>query len=585
MLKKNKIAIEKNRGQVLLIATMLFLAISLAVIFGVARPLATHLRASSNYVASMQGYQTAETLNDDAFYRLNKGLTLPSTLTLALNGATSTAVVTDNGNYKEIVSEGVSNNITRSIRSILFKGVGVAFNYGVQVGQGGFEMANNAGVNGNVYANGNITGGFVTGSAVAANSAALTEDQINNSPTTPPNSINFRNATASQDFAQSFQVSTTSPINKVRFYIRKVGSPATASIMLMTDNNGSPSTTNLLTTNGTLNNNQVTTNFGWVEVVLPSNPELDEGETYWLVIKNTGTSASAYYTIGANTAYSNGVAKVGLLGGTWNNTSPSGLDGYFSVYLGGLTSTINDVDIGGDAWAHTISGGSITGTKYCQTGTGCNTTRPDPTPEGFPISDANIEEWKELAEDGGTISGNYAPTSSASTLGPKKITGNMILPGGHTLTLSGAVWVEGTITMSNNNIVRLVSSYGGNSGILISDGRISLDNNVDFYGSGVSGSNILLLTTSACPNDTGCSGNDALEISNNAGATGNNIIFNAQKGTLHFANNAGAKEATANLIRMSNNAVVTYESGLANVNFSSGPGGAWSVQSWKEIAE
>ena len=68
-------------------------------------------------------------------------------------------------------------------------------------------------------------------------------------------------------------------------------------------------------------------------------------------------------------------------------------------------------------------------------------------------------------------------------------------------------------------------------------------------------------------------------MGNNAGA----VIINAQKGSVRFSNNSGAKEAVANKLELENNATITYESGLADVNFSSGPSGGWDIISWKEI--
>ncbi|KKT91018.1 MAG: hypothetical protein UW93_C0014G0001, partial [Parcubacteria group bacterium GW2011_GWC1_45_13] len=44
-----------------------------------------------------------------------------------------------------------------------------------------------------------------------------------------------------------------------------------------------------------------------------------------------------------------------------------------------------------------------------------------------------------------------------------------------------------------------------------------------------------------------------------------------------------AKEATAYGIILNNEAIITYESGLANVNFYSGPSGGWNIESWAEV--
>lgn len=137
----------------------------------------------------------------------------------------------------------------------------------------------------------------------------------------------------------------------------------------------------------------------------------------------------------------------------------------------------------------------------------------------------------------------------------------------------------GNIIVDNGATVRLPASYGTASGIVVSDGRVSIGNNSNFSGSGQTGSYIMVLTTSDCPTSVSCSGNNAITLSNNGGA----VILNAQNGTLHINNNGGAKEAVAKRILMDNGATVTYESGLSDVNFSSGPGGTFSIDSWQEI--
>ena len=298
--------------------------------------------------------------------------------------------------------------------------------------------------------------------------------------------------------------------------------------------------------------------------------------------------ASKNYTIAVNNAYSSGEPKIGKVGGTWNTPgTPAGLDIAFKIFLGGLTGSITGVDVGengvGDARAHTVTSSTVEGNLYCQSGSGnnkpCDPSLPDPTAESFPISDGNIEEWQDDAEAGGITTGDYSPVGAASSLGPQKITGNLNLTSNsHVLTLTGTVWVEGNITISNLSKVKLDSGYGSTSGVIIADGYIYLSNNILFEGSGSSDSYVLLLTNSSCPSGGGCDGNYAIDVNNNAGA----VILNAQKGTIHFANGSAAKEATADALYLSPLAEITYESGLANVNFVSGPSGAWVIQSWKE---
>jgi hypothetical protein len=575
--KNNFSKVSNQRGQAVMISLLVFMSVSLSTIFAVSMPVLEHIKIARSSYISKQNFYASESLTEDISYRLRNALPVSSSETLIVGDSIASASVVTVNNNKTIESTSQDDGLFRKVKATLTTTTGIAFYYGLQAGTGGFVMANNASVIGNVYANGNISGGTVTGTAIAANSAAQFADQTNTSSTTPTQSIIFRNTAGTQDFAQSFQVSTTSSIQKIQLYLKKVGSPADATVRIVTNNNGSPSTTNILSTQGTLSASLVTTNYGWIEIVLPAPAQLTASTTYWFVIDNSTQSTSNYYQIAANTEYINGTGKIGAYSGTWSTTSPSGLDGAFIIYLGGSYSSISNTSVGVDAWAHTITGGSVGGIKYCQSGSNCDTTKSDPSPQGYPISDANIAEWKDDALAGGTISSFTA--TSTSHLGPKKITGDLTINNNNTLYIDGAVWVVGNITVDNGATIRLPASFDTASGIIVSDGRVSIGNNSTFSGSGQTGSYIMVLTTSDCPTNPSCSGANAIELSNNGGA----VLLNAQNGTLHISNNGGAKETIAKTILMDNGATVTYESGLLNANFSSGPGGTFSIDSWQEI--
>ena len=89
---------------------------------------------------------------------------------------------------------------------------------------------------------------------------------------------------------------------------------------------------------------------------------------------------------------------------------------------------------------------------------------------------------------------------------------------------------------------------------------------------------MLLISLSDCPTSSSCSGSNAINISGSAGA----VVLVAQNGTISFTGSAGAKQATAYKLSLSGSTTVTYESGLADINFSSGPSGSWALTSWKE---
>lgn len=570
-----------EEGQAMIGSVLFVLVAGLLLSAGAIGPGVENSQDASALAKSYSSFHAAESGVEDVLYRLDRGYSVSGSESLALNDQTTQTSIVTTGNEKIVTALGSFADFFRRIQAEVMTGTGIAFNYGVQVGQGGFVLSNNAGVVGNVYSNSSITGSngsYINGTAIAANSSSLLTDQAHDTPVVPSSSITFRAASGNQDFAQSFVVSTSSPVNKVDLYLKKVGSPSSATVYIKNDTSGRPGNTTM--TSGTLNSSLVTTSYGWITVTFDSNPILVPGTIYWLVVDNSTQSASNYYTIGAgNGGYASGQAKIGQQGGTWSSPSPATLDGYFKLYLGGLYSSISGVRVGqgstGNAHAHTVTNSTVAGALYCQTGSGnnkaCNTSQADPTFQNWPVSDANIEAWKEEAEAGGTWSGSFTASSTTTQLGPRKISGDLNLSNNKTLVVNGTLWVTGNFNVSNNVQVRLGSGYGTGSGVIVVDGTISISNNATFAGSGQTGSYLMLLTTS--PSDS------AINVSNNAGT----VILNAQRGTITFSNNAGAKEATANRIVLSNNAVITYESGLANLNFVSGPSGGWNITGWKEI--
>ena len=251
---------------------------------------------------------------------------------------------------------------------------------------------------------------------------------------------------------------------------------------------------------------------------------------------------------------------------------------------GSSLSQWNQMKIGtsgsGNAEANTVNYTNASGFIYCNTGTGNNkscTPQSDPSYVAYPVSDANITKWKSDASAGGTYNGDYnTPSYGTSSLGPKKITGNLNVTGSQILYLTGTIWVQGNITVSGSAKIVLDSSYGNTSGIIVSDGWLDLEGSGQLNGTGQTGSYLLFVTTSNC-DKTFCTHN-AIDISGAAGS----VVLNAQNGTLNFSGSASAKEATAYKMTLSGATTVNYESGLANMNFTSGPSGGWNVGSWQE---
>ena len=584
----------------MIIVVLFFMFISLTILVGIITPVVREFKIATNNFDSKQSYFIAESGAEDMVYRVKNNMdvgTIGTDRTLYINNSfvSIPTTFTDlGGGKKQISTTGKVNSNERTVGLTLTTTTGVSFNYGIQVGQGGIDMIGSSGIRGNVYANGPITGStssFITGTAISANSTALVSEQSNGIGI-PVNNVNFGDTNETQDVAQSFKISnTTIPLSKVMLYVKKTGSPSNATIKIMNDVSGNIGT--IVLSSGTFLASTVSTSYGWVEVSFTTNPLLDPSKTYWMVV-DASTSSSKYYTIGSTTGnnYTIGQSKIGQLGGTWNNTNSNINDYYFSLYLGGIYGKIdgtshsqyNQLSVGtsgsGTAQAHTVDYTEATGLIYCQTGTGNNkpcTSQPDPTYIAYPVSDSNINGWQTEATAGGTYSGTYTtPGDGTTTLGPKKITGDLNVVGSNTLYVTGTLWVQGNVTVSGSAKIVLASSYGSSSGIIVSNGWLDLQGSGQLNGSGQSGSYILFVTTSNC--DSSFCSHNAIDISGSAGS----VVLNAQNGTIRFTGSASAKEATAYKIKLEGSTTVNYESGLANMNFSSGPSGSWGIDSWKE---
>lgn len=582
------------------IVVIVFFAIILSLSAVLLQYVSTSVKSARTTVSSAQALQLADAGLDIAVSKLNAGSYSGETNTAVGEGTVTISVATINSQTKSITSTGTATYKGKTVSKTVRANVGInstviSFRYGVQAGAGGFSLTGGSTINGNVYSNGNIsatTGVHITGSAVAADPPALVADQTNDTPSTisscsSSNCITFGNASGTQDFSQSFKISTATPLNNIAFYLKKVSTPGNLTVRIVTDNAGSPSNTQLMS--GTISAASVTTNFGWVSATFPTTPVLDPSQTYWMVLDGSSNS-SKYYVIGANSdGYANGQGKLGSYGGSWANTSPSGLDGYFQIYLGGGNSMIggNSYNTGvyigtttsDETWAYNVMGATMTGPLYCQTSSytskSCNTSRSSPPPASMPLSDNNIQDWKDDAEAGGTTTGDVNVGYAGATLGPKKITGNVTVGGGGTLTVTGTLWIQGNLTISGGGKVKLASSYGSNSGVLVVDGVVSLTGGSDFAGSGTAGSYPFVITTSACPVAPGCNGNNAIYLSGGSGT----VALIAQNGTVQISGGANLKAVTAKQIAMDGGATLNYDSGLVSESFYSGPGGSWEFVS------
>lgn len=587
-----------QKGQVIIINTLLFFALSTAIIFAITSPVISSFHITKSFSKSKEAFLLANSAASEALYKLNTGKTLSSAETLTLSQGEAIITVADTMDGKTVSIDSNVDSYQRNYQLNVSTGAGISFNYGLQVGQGGFDLnGGSSGIVGNVYSNGDIVGSggaYITGSAVAASISSPTITVSNTGIVNPLYQIDFggsSNATP-QDTAQSFTVGTTTEVVSVRVLIKKTNSPSSNITMRIVQNNsGTPSKTELAS--ATIIASTVTSTFNYITIPLSSAISLTPGTTYWLVF-DTADFGGPYYSLGANNnVFAGGESQTSIEGWkssknvTWNATSPSTLDVYFDIYVGGNTGIIDGISVGsdgvGDAWSHEVKNSSVAGNLYCQVGSSnggkeCDTSRTDPVQQSWPISEGNIVDWKAEAALGGATS-SVSISSGSQAIGPIQINGDLNVTSGSTLNLNGTVYVTGNINVSSNGTVKVNPALSSKGVVLITDGRINSNGGGKFEGSGVAGSYILLVTTSTCPSGAGCSGNNAVDIDGGAGA----VIINAQNGTIGFGGGAQAKQATANKIVLSGNATITYDTGLVNPNFTSGPSGAWNVSSWKEV--
>lgn len=579
-------------GQILLLVIVtlgVVLSSSLALIGG-----AQVYYSNSNYsVQAEKATALAEAGIDKALASLNKtgGSYLGESEVFLEDGSFAVTVTTKDVGTKVIESIGYIPNkakakVKRTVKMESSKGTGVAFVYGIQVGEGGLILGNSNTILGSVYANGNIVAGngnVITGDAWVAGGLAPNADQ--ESECLENNCIDYlfgKNVDGEirQDVGQSFQLSKTTYLNKVSLRIKKIGNPGDATVRVLRDNGSGHPDKNGVIASGTLYSSLVSNNYGWIDVTFTTIPQLAINTTYWLVV-NSVISNSNYWS------WQNDLAQSYTVGSpkwcydwqkckTWSSISG---DLNFKAYVGGMPTSIQSINGGnnlvvqGNVHANTIQNVTINKDAYFQTlvdSTVAGTKYPgsaDPPPKVFPVSDANITFWKSEAEKAGIVTGDI--TVCPATLGPKKIEGNINIGSNCTITIKSPIWVTGNLTLNSNNTIKLDDLYGSTSGVIIVDGKIDLNTNNLIQGTGTGSSLLMVLSTF----DSKTNGQAAIAINGN----GNTGVFYAKDGIIEPGSNNRYKELTAWGIRLVSASTIDYESGLSSTLFSEGPGGSYSL--------
>lgn len=546
------------------------------------------------------------------------------TSSITTSGQTSTVSITAN-------TSGIGGGSAKRIEATLVQAASInpAFQFGVQTGEGGISMSNNASVIGNVYTNGSITGSngsSVTGDAILAVSSPST-DAVSDPSVSPLLIKNLGDAANTMYVAQKFISGVNDSIYSIDLKLAKHGTPSTMTAFVYTDTAGVPGS-NISGAGQALDasfpfDSPAGWETAWTSQIFATNPILLKNTPYWLVLKTTTTNSSKYWTTvhsADDTTYTNGTAKIGA---ALNSLTALNYDLAFRIHVGGQYPTLNVPTVGGNAFSHNINNTTITKHAYYQTLTGtvkanagattcsltpntyCHPASTDLPPQNFPISDAQIAQIEAVAAAGGVIT--CSPTCTipnGTTIGPKKYVGNVVITNNAVVTLLGAIWVEGNFTLSNSAVLQLDPGYGTNNGIIIADnpnnkitsGAIDFNNNGDLRGSGNASCTGTPKRCSAglnmnnnCSVASDCPLNSIMAISMNADpsfttsaiSVANNLsagVLYAPYGLASINNNSSLKEVTAQKLSLSNNASIKYMTGLASAIFSAGPGASWQLQ-------
>lgn len=541
-------------------------------------------------VDSEKALLLAEAGVDKAVNSLNKlgGSYVGESETILGDGSYSVEVISKDAATKTIKSTGYvpgkTNPRAKRVVQIDFsRGVGVAFNYGIQVGEGGLELANSNVIEGSIYSNGSITAGNgnnFTGDVWVAGGPQGSPDQQQDCQGANCLDFTFGKSVSGEarlDVAMSFQPSAEALLNRISIKVKKTGNPPDVTVRILRDRNGQPDKNGVITS-GTLYASLVTSDYGFIDVAFSSTPNLLADSTYWIMI-DTSSDSNNYWSWQQDLAqsYSRGS---GRWSANWNAGNPtwnavSGDLSFKTIMGGGATSVRGGINntVGGEVHANTIENMAIAKDAYYQTiinSTVVGSSHPgsaDPPPKIFPISEANVAQWKQQAQNQGVQTGDI--TTCVSTLDSGKIVGNVTFGSNCNVTVKSPIWITGNLTINSNNDLTLDSSYGTTSGVIVVDGTVELGTNNHLLGTGQGSSVLMVLSTY----DSRSNGISAILVKN----TGNTGVFYAATGIIEPGNKNTYKELTAWTIKLINNSVINYETGLSSTLFTSGPSGAYSL--------
>lgn len=193
-------------------------------------------------------------------------------------------------------------------------------------------------------------------------------------------------------------------------------------------------------------------------------------------------------------------------------------------------------------------------------------------PSEMPNIDEKVAGWKTTAEAGGTTTCADTPAlcniDSNTAIGPQKYVGNLTISNNAIVTVNGAIYITGNLSVSQGGTEINLNNNLGSQGVgFVVSGTLSISQGAKFNPTNANPKGYIMVVTES-------TSNSAMSI----GQSGANAVFYALNGGTQLSQTANVNALVAKSLTMQNSAALTYESGLASTQFTTGPGGSWEIK-------
>lgn len=207
-------------------------------------------------------------------------------------------------------------------------------------------------------------------------------------------------------------------------------------------------------------------------------------------------------------------------------------------------------------------------------------------PEEEPLPDMNIAGFKRYMDRRADIftgdciadgsGASYDCTKGTNLIGDLIITGNLTKPSNVDLFINKPVWVKGNAVFNSQGIIKLPAGYQGESQMMVVDGTITVDSNVQF--GAVNSAFIFFLSTYTTSESEICD-DPAITLSSNS----QSVLFYAVNGCVVVtANSTFHGSIIGEKVEVANNSQVEFDPALSSTGFNISGQGGWQIISYKE---